>query len=205
MRLAAAAGFVAYSLARISAQFSVCIVTLSSQPLPRKHALAPWLPACPATWTLEYDNIAKPLPCLTSSNTGDLKHQLNTSTCIALCCRWTLKYDNIAKPFAFLCVAHFFRAFPTPEKIMLQASSSLGSCVVGCCPGDEACRGWWLQAPRVFRAFPASKNIMRVLDPICCWLLQAFASSPCSCTQALCLLPPPAACHLLPSNTLPHS
>jgi hypothetical protein len=37
--------------------------------------------------------------------------------------RWTLKYDNVAKPFAFLCVAHFFGAFPTPEKIMLQVLS----------------------------------------------------------------------------------
>lgn len=26
-------------------------------------------------------------------------------------CRWTLKKDNIAKSFAFLCVAHFFRAY----------------------------------------------------------------------------------------------
>ncbi|KAL4854024.1 Transcription-associated protein 1 [Chlorella vulgaris] len=38
---------------------------------------------------------------------------------------WTLKYDNIAKPFAFLCVAHFFHAFPTPEKIMLQVYVAL--------------------------------------------------------------------------------
>ncbi|KAL4439666.1 hypothetical protein ABPG75_002667 [Micractinium tetrahymenae] len=38
---------------------------------------------------------------------------------------WTLKYDNIAKPYAFLCVAHFFRAFPTPEKIMLQVYVAL--------------------------------------------------------------------------------
>jgi transformation/transcription domain-associated protein len=38
---------------------------------------------------------------------------------------WTLKYDNIAKPFAFLCVARFFRAFPTPEKIMLQVYVAL--------------------------------------------------------------------------------
>ncbi len=43
-----------------------------------------------------------------------------TSFMALLRCRWTLKYDNIAKPFAFLCVAHFFHAFPTPEKIMLQ-------------------------------------------------------------------------------------
>ena len=41
--------------------------------------------------------------------------------------RWTLKYDNIAKPFAFLCVAHFFRAFPTPEKIMLQVRCEGGA------------------------------------------------------------------------------
>ena len=40
-------------------------------------------------------------------------------------CRWTLKYDNIAKPFAFLCVAHFFKAFPTPEKIQLQVYVAL--------------------------------------------------------------------------------
>lgn len=49
--------------------------------------------------------------------------------------RWTLKYDNIAKPFAFLCVAHFFRAFPTPEKIMLQVShgfATLARTLVAC-------------------------------------------------------------------------
>jgi hypothetical protein len=43
-------------------------------------------------------------------------------TCV---CRWTLKHDNIAKPFAFLCVAHFFKAFPTPDKIMLQVYVAL--------------------------------------------------------------------------------
>lgn len=47
---------------------------------------------------------------------------------VAACpaCRWTLKYDNIAKPYAFLCVAHFFKAFPTPEKIMLQVQRAGG-------------------------------------------------------------------------------
>ena len=53
--------------------------------------------------------------------------------------RWTLKYDNIAKPFAFLCVAHFFRAFPTPEKIMLQVShgfATLDRTLVACINHD---------------------------------------------------------------------
>lgn len=55
--------------------------------------------------------------------------------------RWTLKYDNIAKPFAFLCVSHFFRAFPTPEKIMLQVTARVhpkfACCIIfqdGGCP-----------------------------------------------------------------------
>lgn len=59
-------------------------------------------------------------------------------------CRWTLKYDNIAKPFAFLCVAHFFRAFPTPEKIMLQASGRPLTAGPGvtlvCCRGGHLLR-----------------------------------------------------------------
>ena len=42
---------------------------------------------------------------------------------------WTLKYDNAAKPHAFLCVARFFREFPTPEKIMLQV---WGGCLLFC-------------------------------------------------------------------------
>lgn len=36
---------------------------------------------------------------------------------------WTLKQDNMAKPHAFLCVAHFFRAFQkgVADKVVLQA------------------------------------------------------------------------------------
>jgi transformation/transcription domain-associated protein len=35
---------------------------------------------------------------------------------------WTLKQDNTAKAYAFLCVAHFFRAFPgVGEPVMLKA------------------------------------------------------------------------------------
>jgi hypothetical protein len=30
---------------------------------------------------------------------------------LSILCRWTLKRDNIAKSYAFLCVAHFFRAY----------------------------------------------------------------------------------------------
>lgn len=33
------------------------------------------------------------------------------SNCRSCKCRWTLKKDNIAKSHAFLCVAHFFRAY----------------------------------------------------------------------------------------------
>lgn len=56
---------------------------------------------------------------------------------LILCCRWTLKQDNIAKAYAFLCVAHFFRAFPgVGETVMLKAFVNM----VRMSPPDAAAR-----------------------------------------------------------------
>ncbi len=40
-----------------------------------------------------------------------------------------LKHESPAKPYAFLCVAHFFNAFSTPEKIVLQVFCALARMV----------------------------------------------------------------------------
>lgn len=49
----------------------------------------------------------------------------------------TLKLDNVAKAYAFLCVAHFFRAFPgVNESVMLKAFVNM----VRMSPPDAAAR-----------------------------------------------------------------
>jgi len=51
---------------------------------------------------------------------------------------WTLKQDNMAKPYAFLCVAHFFRAFQrgVQDNVVLKAFINM----VRVSPTDSASR-----------------------------------------------------------------
>ncbi|PSC74456.1 transformation transcription domain-associated -like [Micractinium conductrix] len=75
---------------------------------------------------------------------------------------WTLKYDNIAKPYAFLCVAHFFKAFPTPEKIMLQVYVAL--CRLSqnseAAPKDAVRKGIDIMIPNLARAAAADAPVI---------------------------------------------